>query len=105
MKIKYAQNSITALILLVSIYTVAAQRTASRIIENGGTGKYSVFMELHPPLPSHAIFMLQDLGDLGKKTNYLNLLGKYLLCQFNMATHQLFKMSLLPHSTGQVNEA
>lgn len=44
-----------------------AQETASRIIENGGTGKYSAVMLTDASLPTHTIFRPKDINGFKKK--------------------------------------
>lgn len=47
--------------------TSLAQGVSTRIIEKGGTGKYSAIMETVVSLPTHTIFRPQDLSVFGKK--------------------------------------
>ncbi|MFA9390365.1 MAG: hypothetical protein ACERKD_11175 [Prolixibacteraceae bacterium] len=46
---------------------VKAQETASRMIEDGGTGPYTAKMITDQSLPTHTIFAPTDLGVFGKK--------------------------------------
>ncbi len=46
--------------------SIRAQEASSRIVENGGTGKYSALMMADPLLPTHTIFRPQDLDAFGK---------------------------------------
>lgn len=64
-KIKYA-----FLLFAVAIAAPSfAQEVASRIIENGGTGKYSAIMMTDASLPTHTIFRPKDIdGFKGKKS-------------------------------------
>ena len=64
-KIKYA-----FLILVLSIAAPAfSQEAASRVIENGGTGKHSALMLTDASLPTHTIFRPKDIAEFkGKKS-------------------------------------
>ncbi len=59
------------LILMLSGYALInpslAQEKKSRVVEGGGTGRYSAIMEMDPSLPTHTIFRPQDLSEFGKK--------------------------------------
>lgn len=46
--------------------TSFAQERESRLIEDGGTGKYPAIMESDPSLPSHTVFRPQDLSKFGQ---------------------------------------
>lgn len=46
-------------------YNTIAQERESRVIEDGGTGKYIAIMEKDPTLPTHTIFRPQDLSVFG----------------------------------------
>lgn len=60
---------IIPLFLLVFITTLqsSAQQAASRVVENGGTGKYSALMLTEPSLPTHTVFRPKDLSPFGSK--------------------------------------
>ncbi len=58
---------VLALVLLVSIETSIAQVVASRIVEDGGTGKYSAVMTTQASLPTHTVFQPKDLSPFGKR--------------------------------------
>ncbi len=49
------------------VYPTLAQEIPSRIIEKGGTGRYSAIMQADPSLPTHTIFRPQDLSSFGEK--------------------------------------
>lgn len=56
--------------LLVStgiLFTCHLFAQESRIVENGGTGKYSAVMMTEASLPTHTIFMPQDISKFGRK--------------------------------------
>jgi hypothetical protein len=55
-----------ALVAFFSVHTLMAQQVASRIVEDGGTGKYSALMTTQASLPTHTVFTPKDLGDFGK---------------------------------------
>ena len=44
-----------------------AQEKKSRIVEDGGTGKYSAIMMAEPSLPTHTIFRPAELKSFGRK--------------------------------------
>lgn len=44
-----------------------AQESASRIVEDGGTGEYKAIMISEPSLATHTVFRPQDLSAFGKK--------------------------------------
>ncbi len=50
-----------------SIVPVASKETASRIIEDGGTGPYKALMASDKTLATHTVFRPQDLNALGEK--------------------------------------
>lgn len=59
---------ILSLFLLVLFSSSSfAQQTASRIVENGGTGKYSAVMMTEASLPTHTIFRPNDVSPFGKE--------------------------------------
>lgn len=58
---------ILALVNTVFTHRLFAQESASRIIEDGGTGKYSAIMLTDPSLPTHTIFRPEDLSSFGKE--------------------------------------
>jgi len=53
--------------LILMIGTTTAQQVKSRIVENGGTGKFSAIMMTEPSLPTHTIFRPQDISEFGRK--------------------------------------
>ncbi|MBV2246234.1 MAG: alpha/beta hydrolase [Lentimicrobium sp.] len=58
------------LLLLTSGFLISssvAQEKKSRIIEDGGTGKYSAMMMTEPSLPTHTIFRPAELTSFGRK--------------------------------------
>ena len=56
-----------ALTTLLSIRISLAQEVASRIVEDGGTGKYSAVMTTQASLPTHTVFRPKDISKFGKK--------------------------------------
>jgi uncharacterized protein YciI len=46
---------------------ITAQESASRIVEDGGTGEYKAIMISEPSLATHTVFRPQDLSAFGKK--------------------------------------
>lgn len=58
------------LLLMISGFLIGssvAQEKKSRIIEDGGTGKYSAVMMTEPSLPTHTIFRPAELASFGRK--------------------------------------
>lgn len=55
------------LTFFISASSSWAQSKKSRIIENGGTGKYSAIMVAEPSLLTHTVFVPQDLKPFGRK--------------------------------------
>jgi hypothetical protein len=58
---------VLAMAVFISAHPLQAQEITSRIIEDGGTGKYSAMMMADPSLPTHTIFRPKDIRDFGKK--------------------------------------
>lgn len=56
-----------ALGAFLSVQTLMAQPVASRVVEDGGTGKYSAVMTTQASLPTHTVFTPNDLSQFGKK--------------------------------------
>lgn len=56
---------LTIFILLIA--DAKAQEVKSRIVEAGGTGKFSAIMMTEPSLPTHTIFRPQDITMFGRK--------------------------------------
>jgi hypothetical protein len=54
------------LLVVFSSLSSFAQQTASRVVENGGTGKYSAVMMTEASLPTHTIFRPKDVSAFGK---------------------------------------
>ncbi|MGV3602621.1 MAG: alpha/beta hydrolase [Dyadobacter fermentans] len=63
---KLSNLVIGALAAWLSVSPLWAQET-SRVVENGGTGKYSAVMISEPSLPTHTVFRPKDLDGFGKK--------------------------------------
>ncbi|WPR75933.1 alpha/beta hydrolase [Algoriphagus sp. NG3] len=62
-------NHLLMVIMLMSISImnpVIAQESKSRVVEDGGTGKFAAIMESDPTLPTHTVFRPQDLGLFGE---------------------------------------
>lgn len=55
-----------ALAFFVSMQTLSAQDITSRIVEDGGTGKYSAIMMTEASLPTHTVFRPKDISKFGK---------------------------------------
>lgn len=55
-----------ALAFFVSMQTLSAQGVTSRIVEDGGTGKYSAIMMTEASLPTHTVFRPKDISKFGK---------------------------------------
>ncbi|WP_319226327.1 hypothetical protein [Draconibacterium orientale] len=57
------------LVVLAAVFAnqITAQESASRIVEDGGTGKYKAIMISEPSLATHTVFRPQDLSAFGKK--------------------------------------
>ena len=54
------------LVTFLSMRTLLAQELASRIVEDGGTGKYSAVMTTQASLPTHTVFRPKDISRFGK---------------------------------------
>lgn len=61
--------SLASIILITSgiFLNGMAQSIESRLVEDGGTGKYKALMMTEPSLQTHTIFRPQDLSGFGKK--------------------------------------
>src|SRR5690554_6776479 len=61
--------SLASIILITSgiFLNGMAQSMESRLVEDGGTGKYKALMMTEPSLQTHTIFRPQDLSGFGKK--------------------------------------
>ncbi len=60
----------TILLLIISGFLISssvAQEKNFRVIEDGGTGKYSAIMMTEPSLQTHTIFRPADLSSFGRK--------------------------------------
>ena len=55
-------------IVAISINNITAQESASRVVEDGGTGEYKAIMISEPSLATHTVFRPQDLSAFGKKS-------------------------------------
>ncbi|WP_320113628.1 hypothetical protein [Draconibacterium orientale] len=57
------------LVVLAAVFAnqIIAQESASRIVEDGGTGEYKAIMISEPSLATHTVFRPQDLSAFGKK--------------------------------------
>lgn len=67
MKKNYIKLIILTLICNVNMFQLSAQVIASRVIEDGGTGKYSAIMLTDSLLPTHTVFQPQDMSVFGKE--------------------------------------
>ncbi|KJF45151.1 alpha/beta hydrolase family protein [Draconibacterium sediminis] len=58
------------LIALAAVFAnqLTAQESASRVVEDGGTGEYKAIMISEPSLATHTVFRPQDLSVFGKKS-------------------------------------
>jgi hypothetical protein len=63
---KTSRFILLALALSITVGTLKAQVSA-RVVEDGGTGKYSALMTTEATLPTHTIFRPKDLSGFGKK--------------------------------------
>ncbi|WP_319590102.1 hypothetical protein [uncultured Draconibacterium sp.] len=54
-------------IVAISINNLTAQESASRVVEEGGTGEYKAIMISEPSLATHTVFRPQDLSTFGNK--------------------------------------
>ncbi|MFN7117788.1 MAG: alpha/beta hydrolase family protein [Saprospiraceae bacterium] len=63
----YIKYFVLILAVFILVDTVKAQEAASRMVEDGGTGKYSAIMLSDKTLPTHTIFRPKDLRVFGKK--------------------------------------
>lgn len=57
-------SAIVLLLILSWANPLLAEEIVSRVIENGGTGKYSALMMTEPSLPTHTVFAPQDILSL-----------------------------------------
>jgi len=67
MKIKTIRILAVLMVISLSHMHLFAQDAISRIIEDGGTGKYSAIMKTDVSLPTHTLFMPEDLSAFGGK--------------------------------------
>jgi hypothetical protein len=58
---------LNTLLISVILYPLSAQENTSRVIENGGTGKYSAVMMTAPSLQTHTIFVPKDISVFSEK--------------------------------------
>ncbi|WP_346860599.1 hypothetical protein [uncultured Draconibacterium sp.] len=58
------------LVVLAAVFAIqlTAQESASRVVEDGGTGEYKAIMISEPSLATHTVFRPQDLSVFGKKS-------------------------------------
>lgn len=63
---KKSINLAFALAAFLSIRMSFAQEVASRIVEDGGSGKYSAVMTTQASLPTHTVFRPKDISKFGK---------------------------------------
>jgi hypothetical protein len=61
-------KKIIVLVFSIGFLSVSsvAQEKKSRIIEDGGSGKYSAIMMAEPSLPTHTLFRPQDITTFGR---------------------------------------
>ncbi len=66
---KKIQRVLFLLVVLAVTFAnpLTAQESASRIVEDGGTGEYKAIMISEPSLATHTVFRPQDLSVFGKK--------------------------------------
>lgn len=66
---KHTRTSLllSALLSLCTLYPLTAQKAASRVVEDGGTGPFSAIMMTEPTLTTHTVFRPTDLSVFGKK--------------------------------------
>lgn len=67
---KFLQKATTVVLMITIVATTnftRAQETQSRVVENGGTGKYSAIMLTDSSLTTHTIFRPTDISVFGKK--------------------------------------
>ncbi len=66
---KKIQRALFLLVVLAVTFAnpLTAQESASRIVEDGGTGEYKAIMISEPSLATHTVFRPQDLSVFGKK--------------------------------------
>src|SRR4051794_18948175 len=61
-------NLITFTLAILALISPAfSQEVSSRVVEGGGTGKFSAIMMTESTLPTHTIFRPKDLSVFGKK--------------------------------------
>jgi hypothetical protein len=58
---------VLGLSVFLSLKTAMAQEVASRMVEDGGTGKYTAVMTTQGSLPTHTVFTPKDISKFGKK--------------------------------------
>jgi hypothetical protein len=66
---KKIQRVLFLLVVSIAVYAnqLTAQESASRVVEDGGTGKYKAIMISETSLPTHTVFRPKDLNAFGKK--------------------------------------
>lgn len=67
MKNKRKGIFLLAVTLALIVNQAGAQKTVSRVVEDGGTGEFSAIMISEQSLPTHTVFRPQDLSAFGKK--------------------------------------
>ena len=65
MKKRILHSGMLLLSICLVIMTSHAQETMSRIVEDGGTGPFKAIMMADPSLPTHTVFVPQDLSAFG----------------------------------------
>jgi hypothetical protein len=68
MRMKKLKTLTLVIALFAWIHQSFSQETNSRIVEGGGTGKYSAIMMTEATLPTHTIFRPKDMSVFGKKS-------------------------------------
>ncbi len=62
-----ATTALVAMSVISMSFTAQDSNTASRVVEDGGTGPYKAIMKEEPTLDAHTIFVPQDLSAFNKK--------------------------------------
>ena len=66
MKKRILHSGMLLLSICLVFMTSHAQETMSRIVEDGGTGPFKAVMMADPTLPTHTVFVPQDLSAFGE---------------------------------------
>lgn len=88
---------ISALFAMMASMPMQAQTSASRVVEEGGTGPYKAIMLEDASLEAHTIFVPQDLSKFGKDQKLPVLVWGNGACNNSPFEHYLFLNEIASH--------